>query len=86
MARSASPAALAHVGKPLVSSSRAQADSGCWGAFAWAGPVRRCRMTAVAEETAVVPIIQEESSHAAMSRWVAAGLSPLQPADPQHDS
>ena len=42
MARSASPAASAHVGKPLVSSSRAQADSGCWGGFAWAGPVRRC--------------------------------------------
>ena len=42
MARSASPAASAHVGKPLDPSSRAQADSGCWGGFAWAGPVRRC--------------------------------------------
>ena len=38
MARSASPAASAHVGKPLDPSSRAQADSGCWGGFAWAGP------------------------------------------------
>ena len=37
MARSASPAASAHVGKPLDSSSRAQADSGCWGAFAYSG-------------------------------------------------
>ena len=54
MARSASPAASAHVGKPLDPSSRAQADSGCWGGFAWAGPVRRCRMTAVAAEAAVV--------------------------------
>ena len=43
MARSASPAASAHVGKPLDPSSRAQADSGCWGGFAWAGPVRRCQ-------------------------------------------
>ena len=30
MARSASPAASAHVGKPLDPSSRAQADNGCW--------------------------------------------------------
>ena len=34
MARSASPAASAHVGKPLDPSSRAQADSGFWGGFA----------------------------------------------------
>ena len=53
MARSASPAASAHVGKPLDSSSRVRANSGCWGGFAWAGPVRRCWQVAEAQETAV---------------------------------
>ena len=52
MARSASPAASAHVGKPLDPSSRAQADSGCWGGFAWAGPVRRCWQVVPARDTA----------------------------------
>ena len=76
MARSASPAASAHVGKPLDPSSRAQADSGCWGGFAWAGPVRRCRMTAVAAEAAVVVDNgRETSGETSLWHGAAAGAA-----------
>ena len=74
MARSASPAASAHVGKPLDPSSRAQADSGCWGGFAWAGPVRRCWQVAEAEETAVgVATGSETSGETVFRRGAGAG-------------
>ena len=90
MARKASPAASAHVGKPLVSSSRSQADSGCWGGFAWAGPVRRCRMTAVAEETAVV-VENGRDTSGETSIWqcaaarAAARVDPAAAADKRFD-
>ena len=81
MARSASPAASAHVGKPLDPSSRAQADSGCWGGFAWAGPVRRCRMTAVAAEAAVVVDNGRETS-GETSLWHGAAAGAAARVDP----
>ena len=81
MARSASPAASAHVGKPLDPSSCAQADSGCWGGFAWAGPVRRCRMTAVAAEAAVVVDNSRETS-GETSLWHGAAAGAAARVDP----